>query len=328
MPYLLPGSLDALLRELAAGQPVLVLLNPGFFLVLRWHYALAIGYDAVNEEMILHSGRERASHMQLTPFLNGWARWQLGNAGVAGAAFTGVCQCGSNAQRGIALEQAGGINWLLRCTRPQWRAGRRRMSCGFGLSNVRYRLTQPAAARSGVAFTLQLKPAAAPARLNLVELLLEQRRKPEALVLLDGGRRAGARADRISGRCAGAWRSPTEQLRSLSGAALRAASAASVSASACLSGIPCRIASNISRSSSMVYLLRICVCSSTHSPRVIQPALVGYQRGRRSTASHMLQPLGHPVVELEGDDRLVGCCAPLPSVADNFLYRRRCQYFR
>ena len=38
-------ALDALLAEIAAGHPVLVLQNLGLNWLPRWHYAVAIGYD-------------------------------------------------------------------------------------------------------------------------------------------------------------------------------------------------------------------------------------------------------------------------------------------
>ena len=188
VPYLLPGRLDALLRELAAGQPVLVLLNPGFSWWPRWHYALAIGYDAVNEEMILHSGRERASHMQLTPFLNAWQRggnWAM--LALPAQRLPVFASAAAMLQQGIALEQAGQDQLaapLYQAAVARWPEAH---ELWFGLGNVRYRLTQPAAAEAAWHTALQLKPVAAPARLNLIELLLEQRRKQEALVLLDGG---------------------------------------------------------------------------------------------------------------------------------------------
>lgn len=63
VPYRLEGTLDALLEEIAAGNPVLVLQNLGLGFWPRWHYAVAVGYDLEREEIILRSGRtERRTH--------------------------------------------------------------------------------------------------------------------------------------------------------------------------------------------------------------------------------------------------------------------------
>jgi tetratricopeptide (TPR) repeat protein len=67
-------SLDALLAEIAAGHPVLVLQNLGLSWLPRWHYAVAIGYDLENEELILRSGSERRRVTPLSVFLTTWDR--------------------------------------------------------------------------------------------------------------------------------------------------------------------------------------------------------------------------------------------------------------
>lgn len=72
--YLLQPSLNDLLREIDAGNPVLVLQNQGFNWFPVWHYAVAIGYDLLNDEIILHSGEQRARRIKLTTFEHTWRR--------------------------------------------------------------------------------------------------------------------------------------------------------------------------------------------------------------------------------------------------------------
>jgi tetratricopeptide (TPR) repeat protein len=72
--YPLAPRLDALLREVAAGNPVLVLQNLAFSFSPVWHYAVVIGYDAVQATVTLHSGRTEKLHMPLTTFERTWAR--------------------------------------------------------------------------------------------------------------------------------------------------------------------------------------------------------------------------------------------------------------
>lgn len=70
----LPGELRALLTELAAGHPVVVLQNLGLAVAPRWHYAVAIGYDATTRELLLRSGDEPRQRMAWFTFERTWAR--------------------------------------------------------------------------------------------------------------------------------------------------------------------------------------------------------------------------------------------------------------
>jgi tetratricopeptide (TPR) repeat protein len=73
-------ALDALLAEIAAGHPVLVLQNLGLDWLPRWHYAVAIGYDLAQQELVLRSGTESRRITPFGVFLNTWdrsARWGI-----------------------------------------------------------------------------------------------------------------------------------------------------------------------------------------------------------------------------------------------------------
>ena len=67
-------SMKALLAELDAGHPVLVLQNLSLPIVPKWHYAVVIGYDIGSAEVILRSGTMRRMTMPLSTFENTWAR--------------------------------------------------------------------------------------------------------------------------------------------------------------------------------------------------------------------------------------------------------------
>jgi hypothetical protein len=67
-------ALDALLAEVAAGHPVLVLQNLGLDWLPRWHYAVVIGYDLERQELVLRSGTERRRITPFGVFLNTWDR--------------------------------------------------------------------------------------------------------------------------------------------------------------------------------------------------------------------------------------------------------------
>ncbi len=56
--YQLAPRLDDLLREVAAGNPVIVLQNNGFGFFPVWHYAVVTGYDYPKGELYLRSGEK------------------------------------------------------------------------------------------------------------------------------------------------------------------------------------------------------------------------------------------------------------------------------
>lgn len=74
LPYPLPTDFGSLLRELDAGNPVLVLQNLGFSWMPQWHYALAVGYELDNQVLILHSGEQKNYRLPFKTFLHTWRR--------------------------------------------------------------------------------------------------------------------------------------------------------------------------------------------------------------------------------------------------------------
>jgi tetratricopeptide (TPR) repeat protein len=80
VPYLLPPSLEALLAQLAAGRPVLVLQKTGAGPWPGWHYAVVVGYDTEAQRVVLRSGTEVRLEMTAARFLATWDRadrWAL-----------------------------------------------------------------------------------------------------------------------------------------------------------------------------------------------------------------------------------------------------------
>ncbi|MEO8299510.1 MAG: PA2778 family cysteine peptidase [Burkholderiales bacterium] len=70
----LPPQLDALLRELAAGHAVVILQNLGLSFAPLWHYAVVIGYDTPNHQLLLRSGSTERERMSWRTFEHTWAR--------------------------------------------------------------------------------------------------------------------------------------------------------------------------------------------------------------------------------------------------------------
>lgn len=67
-------TLENLLLELNAGYPVLILQNLGLKWIPRWHYAVAVGYDLQESEIILHTGPDAFRSLGLFTFEKTWKR--------------------------------------------------------------------------------------------------------------------------------------------------------------------------------------------------------------------------------------------------------------
>lgn len=198
LPYVLEPGADLLLREVAAGHPVLVLQDLGWPLMPRWHYAVVVGYDRPAREMILRSGSEPRLVMDFAAFERSWAkagRWafiavapdrlpasatesRFVNTVVA---LEAVSPAAAGRAYGTALEQWPG-NLLAR----------------LGLGNAAYRRHELVLAEAAYRQATIDHPAAAIAWNNLAQTLHQMGRRPEALA-------AARRAVKIGGAWQGVY---------------------------------------------------------------------------------------------------------------------------
>lgn len=74
IPYTIDRTLAAVLAEIEAGRPVLVLQNLGIKALPRWHYAVVIGIDVPNDTVVLRSGTDRRRVTRTGTFLRTWRR--------------------------------------------------------------------------------------------------------------------------------------------------------------------------------------------------------------------------------------------------------------
>jgi tetratricopeptide (TPR) repeat protein len=72
--YQLAPRFDDLLREVAAGNPVIVLQDIGLGPMVRWHYAVVIGFDYAAGELYLRSGETKRLAMPFTVFEYTWRK--------------------------------------------------------------------------------------------------------------------------------------------------------------------------------------------------------------------------------------------------------------
>lgn len=74
--YPLPRSYDAIIQEISANHPVLVLQNLGLSWWPQWHYATVVGFDPATDELILHSGHTANYRIARQTFMATWRRGQ------------------------------------------------------------------------------------------------------------------------------------------------------------------------------------------------------------------------------------------------------------
>lgn len=65
-------SLEGILKEVAAGRPVLTLENLGLSWYPKWHYSLVVGYDLPKQNLLLHSGANAFEPKTLNYFEHSW----------------------------------------------------------------------------------------------------------------------------------------------------------------------------------------------------------------------------------------------------------------
>ncbi len=74
LPVEQDGQLSSILSEVAAGHPVLVLQNLGYGFYPFWHYAVVVGYDLENQQLIMRSGEIKRLVRSFDVFERTWER--------------------------------------------------------------------------------------------------------------------------------------------------------------------------------------------------------------------------------------------------------------
>lgn len=180
LSYVLAPRLEAVLREVAAGHPVIVFLNLSLPLYPVWHYAVVVGYDRDQGLLRLHSGRSERMDMSLATFERTWARgahWAM--VALLPQHLPVTAEPDAHAAAAAALERVQPQAALAAYTRglqawPGHRAGL------LGVGNAAYALGQRERAAMAYRQAVQIHPDFADAWNNLAHVLLEQGRKREA----------------------------------------------------------------------------------------------------------------------------------------------------
>jgi tetratricopeptide (TPR) repeat protein len=192
----LPARLDAVLAEVDAGRPVIVLQNLSLPVFPLWHYAVVIGFDLPHQEILLHSGTTPRQALSMSVFERTWARsghWAM--VATAPDVLPDSPDAAALLAASAALERvnpraaAGAYDALTR--RDQGLYG-----AWFGLGNTRHALGDLTGALQAFARATEIDPRAADAwnNLALTQLALgrtaEAQTAAERAVALGGSRAA------------------------------------------------------------------------------------------------------------------------------------------
>ncbi|MDP3516452.1 MAG: PA2778 family cysteine peptidase [Pseudohongiella sp.] len=175
LAYRLTPTLEALLSEVAAGQPVLVLQNLSLKWYPRWHFAVVKGFDVQAGRIILNSGMIENYDMSLATFERTWARaqhWAIltlspGDMPVMGepaAYFSALAAFEQN--NASELAASAYISGL-----QHWPSD---INLRMGYGNLLYSQQLPSHAHEQFSALLLEHPDYAPAHNNLAQILLEQ----------------------------------------------------------------------------------------------------------------------------------------------------------
>ena len=186
------ASLEGILRELAAGSPVLFLVDYGVGSTPVWHYMVATGYDLDRGDLVVHSVPRASERIRFARVEYLWqraGRWAMvavppervpASIGVvrhaaAVAAFERSARPGAAA----AAWEAHVARW------PQSTLG------WFALGNLAYRAGSLPEAERAYRAAESIDPAFVPALNNLALAVADQGRLGEALLLAERAVAAG-----------------------------------------------------------------------------------------------------------------------------------------
>lgn len=194
LTYPVKPNMEALLHEVAAGNPVIVLQNLSFSFAPVWHYAVVIGFDRVSNMLTLHSGLTERMEMSMFTFERTWARgehWAM--LALPPTRLPATAEPESFAASAAALERTAprAAQTAYATALKMWPTHR---MLWLGAGNTAYTLGQLDAALQAYQKLVGLHPEFADAWNNLAQALLDQGKVREAsaainqAVTLGGGR--------------------------------------------------------------------------------------------------------------------------------------------
>jgi tetratricopeptide (TPR) repeat protein len=177
LPYRISPDLFSLLSEVAAGNPVLVLQNLGLSWAPQWHYAVVVGFNLPQREIILRSGLEARHRTSLDTFEYTWARGRYWGIVVLPVdTLPATANADAYLRSVISLEGTQQKErWQLANKAYQTALTRwpNNLVAQMGLGNSAYQLADLKAATDAFRAAVRDHPNAAAAHNNLAQVLME-----------------------------------------------------------------------------------------------------------------------------------------------------------
>jgi tetratricopeptide (TPR) repeat protein len=189
--YALAPRFEDLLREIAAGTPVVVLQDFGVF-TATWHYAVAIGYDYAFGTLVLRSGTQER---EVLPFAVHEVFWKRSGYWAMVAVPPDRIPATAEESRWLgavaALERAGdarGARLAYQTFLGRWPEN---VNARIGLANAHHALGELAQAEAVLREAARRDPDSVVVLNNLAQTLSDLGRHEEALPVIERARAAG-----------------------------------------------------------------------------------------------------------------------------------------
>jgi tetratricopeptide (TPR) repeat protein len=184
--YALAPRFDDLLREIAAGTPVVVLQNYGAGPLDRWHYATAVGYNAHSGSIVLRSGESRRWWMPLALFERTWrdsGYWAM--VAVPPSRIPATADRKRYLEALVAFERAGNAKASVTAYRHYLERWPDEIGASIGLANAFYSLGELDHVESVLRRALVHHPDSVPVINNLAQALSDKGSNKEALEIIE-----------------------------------------------------------------------------------------------------------------------------------------------
>ncbi len=186
LPYVIEPELGALIAEVAAGRPVLVLQNLGLKFAPVWHYAVVAGYDAGTDDVILRSGITERRLMLASKFARTWrasGNWAM--VALRPGELPAIPVQANYFKAAAALETVGRADAAEAAYTAAVDYWPESFTALFGLANAYYAAGDLVKAERTYRLSLKREPGSAVALNNLALVLLDRNRCAEALEEID-----------------------------------------------------------------------------------------------------------------------------------------------
>lgn len=190
--YRLAPRFDDLLREVAAGNPVIVLQNNGVGPFAYWHYAVVVGFDYPAGELYLRSGTNKRLAIPFTAFEYTWKKsdyWAM--LAMAPGRLPATATESAYLEAISAMERAGGTQAAITAYSAFLGRWPDNLAASIGLANRYY----ASGALEQTEFVLRRAaarhPDSVPVLNNLAQTLSDLGRNDEALALIERADRQG-----------------------------------------------------------------------------------------------------------------------------------------